>query len=92
MNNETPVEKTRQAITWQLEGLGVQDVESMHESILIRDGLFCGRKFRCEEYQVVWFLDEDEIKFFSPVGELLKTSSAVECNRNYDQSQDRRAA
>ncbi|MEM8734708.1 MAG: hypothetical protein AAGG44_10825 [Planctomycetota bacterium] len=84
MENETPVEKARQAIAWQLRSLGVQDTDSMHETMLIRTGLFCGRKFQCEEHQVVWFLEEDEIKIFSPIGDLLKATSAMECIRSFD--------
>jgi len=85
MDSETPVEKTRRAIAWQLSRLGVRNPDSMHETILIHNGLFCGRKFHCEEYEVVWFLEEDEIKFFSPVGELLKLSTAVDCIHDFDQ-------
>ena len=93
MNSETPVERIRLAIAWQLKCLGVQESESMHETMLIRNGLFCGRKFECEEHQVVWFLEEDEIKFYSPIGELLKTSSAIECMQRYEAARgDRRAA
>ncbi len=79
MSNETSSEKIRQAIAWQLARLGADDASKLHESILIRHGLFCGRKFECQNYQVVWFLEEDEIKFFSPVGELLKSCSSADC-------------
>jgi hypothetical protein len=93
MMTDTPNEKIRHAIAWQLNRLGVHDANTLHETILIRHGLFCGRKFDCEGYQVVWFLEEDEIKFFSPVGDLLKASSAGECLHNYESStSDRRAA
>ena len=93
MNTETPVEKIRQAIAWQLGSLGVQNTSVLHETILIHHGLFCGRKFQCEDYQVVWFLEEDEIKFFSPLGELLRTTSAIACIQEYEHSRpDRRAA
>lgn len=86
MDSETPVERTRRAIGWQLGKLGVRNPASMHETILIHNGLFCGRKFHCEEYEVVWFLEEDEIKFFSPVGDLLKISSSADCIRDLDQN------
>ena len=92
MNNETPIERIRQAIAWQLGSLGVEDPEAIHETILIRNGLFCGRKFECEDYQVVWFLEEDEIKFFSPCGEVLKNSSVIECLQRLDQARDERRA
>lgn len=93
MMTDTPNEKIRHAIAWQLNRLGVHHVDSLHETLLIRHGLFCGRKFECEGYQVVWFLEEDEIKFFSPVGDLLKACSAGDCLQNYENAPaDRRAA
>lgn len=95
MNNATPVERIRQVIAWQLGRLGVRDTQDMHETMLIHHGLFCGRKFQCEEHEVVWFLEEDEIKFFSPLGELLIASSAVACIEAYERehpSSGRRAA
>jgi len=77
MTQATPVEKIRLAIAEQLIQLGVQATESLHETILIRNGLFCGRKFQCEGHEVVWFIEEDELKFFSPCGELLMATSGI---------------
>lgn len=77
MTKATPVEKIRLAIAEQLIQLGVPATESLHETMLIRNGLFCGRKFQSEGYEVVWFIEEDELKFFSPRGELLKATSAI---------------
>ena len=69
----------RSAIATQLQQFGVKQPSEMHETLLIRNGLFCGRKFQSEGHLVVWFIEEDEIKFFSPCGELLKSTSAIEC-------------
>jgi hypothetical protein len=84
MSALTPVEKIRLVIAEQLGQLGAQQTASIGESILIRNGLFCGRKFQCEGYEVVWFIEEDEIKFFSPCGDLLKSNSAIACIRDYE--------
>ncbi|MCA9126333.1 MAG: hypothetical protein KDB22_04570 [Planctomycetales bacterium] len=96
MSMATPVEKIRSAVASQLSSFGVKDPGTIHESILIRNGLFCGRKFKCEGYDVVWFLEEDEIKFFGPCGDLLSTLSAVACIQKYEQearpTDERRAA
>lgn len=88
MSTATPVEKIRLAIAEQLRSFGAQDAVSLREAILIRDGLFCGRKFQCEGYEVVWFIEEDEIKFFSPCGDLLKATSAIACIAQYEAIQD----
>ena len=99
MSKATQVNKIRAAVAEQLSSFGAQSVDSLHETILIRDGLFCGRKFQCEGHEVVWFIEEDEIKFFSPCGDLLKSISAItciheyeECNAYSDTSQERKAA
>ena len=84
MNANTPVEKIRLVVAQQLSRLGATGIDSVSESILIRDGLFCGRKFHCSGYHVVWFIEEDEIKFFSPCGDLLKSTSAIACIHEYE--------
>ena len=93
MHAPTPVEKMRQAIATELQRLGARDPQAMHETILIYNGLFCGRKFQCNEYQALWFLEENEIKFFGPCGDLLKSSSANSCIQGLEgQIEERRAA
>ena len=84
MTRSTPVEKIRKVVAAQLGAFGAQEVESLSESLLIRNGLFCGRRFQCDSYEVVWFLEEDEIKYFSPCGELLKCSSAISAIHEYE--------
>ena len=32
------------------------------ESILIREGFYCGRQFNAGAYRAVWFMEEDELK------------------------------
>ena len=94
----TPVERVRSAITEKLQEYAGRQIDSLRETILIQNGLFCGRKFQAEGYEVVWFLEEDELKFFGPTGELLLASHAigiVESSKTPDTSivlSDRRAA
>lgn len=95
MSNVTPVEKIRLYVARQLGELGANDVSDVSEAILIRSGLFCGRKFQCEGYEVVWFHEEDQIKFFAPGGDLLLNSSTTAVMQAYDdavQAQPQRRA
>lgn len=85
------LERIRTAISAELVSLGVTDVADLRETILIRDGLFCGRKFQCQGHHVVWFIEENEIKFFGPQGNLLRASSPEQC-LGAVQRTDRRAA
>ncbi len=84
MNASTPVEKIRLVIAHQLGQFGAAGTDAIGESILIRNGLFCGRKFLCSGYEVVWFIEEDEIKFFGPCGDLLKSTSAIACIHQHE--------
>lgn len=83
----TPVERVRQAISDQLSQISAQEVEAIHETILIRNGLFCGRKFQWSGYEVVWFLEEDQIKFYGPCGNLLTTTQVSELVQDETESE-----
>ena len=71
--------KIRSAIASELLSMGAGDVSDLRETILIRDGLFCGRKFQSQGYTVVWFMEENEIKFFGTAGQLLRATSPDQC-------------
>jgi hypothetical protein len=73
----TPVERVRHAVIEHLARLSGDSLASPCESILIRNGLYCGRKFQWQGYEVVWFLEEDQIKFFGPCGNLLYSSPII---------------
>lgn len=45
------------------------------ETIMIRGGHYCGHRFECSGMRAVWFLEEDQIKFFAPDGSLLKVDT-----------------
>lgn len=62
--------------------------EEMRESILIRDGYYCGRRFLCGSLSAVWFAEEDQIKLFDQDGQLIE-SLAIE---DFRDSVQRRAA
>ena len=42
----------------------VSEPEQFRESILIRKGSYCGRRFEAEGAYAIWFLEEDEVKFY----------------------------
>ncbi len=86
------LERIRDAIGTELQSYGLHDVSELRETILIRNGVFCGRKFQCQGYQVVWFVEENQIKFFAPSGKLLRACTAEECISTTVTSQVRRAA
>jgi hypothetical protein len=42
----------------------------LRESILIRDEIYCGRRFHTASHQAVWFIEEDVLKIYQKTGEL----------------------
>lgn len=42
----------------------------LSESILIREGFYCGRRFNLGSHRAVWFLEEDELKIYTQGGDL----------------------
>jgi hypothetical protein len=88
------VENVRHYVSAELARYGAGDQGGLSESLLIQGGLFCGRKFSEAGYTAVWFIEEDEIKFFAPCGELLSTDIASEGVAAFlaESQQTRRAA
>jgi len=73
------IERIREAIGSQLVSMGVSDLDTLRETILIRNGLYCGRKLECQGHTVVWFVEEHQIKFFGPCGNLILATSPDQC-------------
>ena len=48
---------------------------SIQETTLIRNGAYCGRRFSFLGYSLVWFQEENQVKLYSPSGELLESST-----------------
>jgi len=45
------------------------------ETTLIRNGSFCGRRFSLAGFSLVWFQEEGQVKFYSPLGTLEQSCS-----------------
>ena len=49
--------------------------------MLIREGNYCGHRYRLENLEAVWFIEEDELKFFDDHGAVARkmvASQAIE--------------
>jgi hypothetical protein len=66
----------RQLIQSTFSELGAVAPVEMRENILIRDEMYCGRRFRSGDYQAIWFIEEDEIKIYAQGGAVLRVMSA----------------
>lgn len=88
-NGVHSLEAIRSEVKQRLMALGANG-ESMAETCLLQDNAYCARRFSLDGYQAVWFLEENQLKFFGPHGELLatdRTNSTVQRER-----EQRRAA
>jgi len=55
--------------------------EPASEAMLIRDGFFCGRRFRFKNFHAVWFLEEDELKIRDHAGTVLAILTGAEIDQ-----------
>ena len=70
MQHAELTELVRQLILNSFRDLEVEDEEGLHETILIRGGFYCGRRFRIDTCEAIWFIEEAQIKFYGDVAEL----------------------
>ena len=66
------VERVRSIVHQTFAELGSSAELVPSEAMLIRDGFFCGRRFVAEGLEAVWFVEENEIKFYDSDGAVLQ--------------------
>ena len=85
MQHSQLLEAVRQHVRRTFTAQGVDDLDDCCETILIREGFYCGRRFTCDSHRAIWFVEEKVIKFYSadgefmfsqPIGELPSTAAA----------------
>ena len=57
------------------------DAVPFRESILIREGFYCGRRFEAEGWSAVWFLEEDQLKISDISGAVVMAYRGDELDR-----------
>lgn len=76
MTNSQRLSAVRQQLqTWFTAQSSTQPWE-IRESILIREGFYCGRRFDFAGYRAVWFVEEDQVKIYGPDGALAEAFQA----------------
>jgi hypothetical protein len=51
------------------------DDSSLCETVLIRDGHYCGHRFSNDQFNAVWFFEENEIKVYDADRKLIRVES-----------------
>lgn len=49
----------------------------LHEAIMIRCGLYCGRRFDAADGYAVWIADDDEVVFFDLGGNVQRVAAVT---------------
>ena len=74
MQNDRQTREVREHVHQVFLQHGVDKEALIEEAILIRDGLYCGRRFECESLQAIWFVEEEQLKIYNEQGVVQKTS------------------
>jgi hypothetical protein len=72
MHDVELVERVRAIVQETFTQLGGLADQIPSEAMLIRDGFFCGRRFVAEGLEAVWFIEENEIKFYDCDGAVVQ--------------------
>jgi hypothetical protein len=76
MTHSSQLERIRQFVQHTFGQLAGESSPSVRETILVRDGQYCGRRFSTETLHAVWFVEENELKFYGQDGSVLKVAVA----------------
>ena len=53
--------------------LGANPMAKEMESLLIRSGAYCGHRIDKDGFRAIWFIEEDQIKFYDRSGSLARS-------------------
>lgn len=57
--------------------LGIDASEELRETVLIRGGMYCGRRFEAVAGTALWFVEEDQVKILNGSGKVLRVVDHV---------------
>ena len=78
MQHTQLLDAVRHHVRQTFQSQGSEDLADWCETILIRDGFYCGRCFTCHDQRAIWFVEERVIKFYGTGGEFVSSLSTNE--------------
>ena len=81
MASHTKAETIRSQVREMFTDIGVSSDAEFCESLLIRDGYFCGRRFEMDGLCAVWFVEENQLKIYDRDGKLLRANALESVQR-----------
>ena len=77
MHHAQLTETVRRRVAEAFAQIGAPDDGELRESILIRDGAYCGRRFDGPQGHAIWFVEEDQLKFYRLDGSVARVIEPV---------------
>ena len=71
------INRTRQYVLQIFAEMNSKDT-SLCETVLVRDGVYCGHRFSCDDFSAVWFFEENQIKVYDHDRKLLRVETLGE--------------
>ena len=68
MHDASVTESVRRLVSQTFAQLGQIEQGEIRETILIRDGYYCGRRFETDAASAVWFVEENQVKVYRADG------------------------
>ena len=81
MASRVLAETIRHQIRDHFQQHGVAENAELCESLLIRDGFFCGRRFEMDGLSAIWFVEEDELKVYDRDGTVIVADGIEQIQR-----------
>jgi hypothetical protein len=78
MRQTSLVEQIRLLVRQTFQELDVPAVDGVEETILIRNGFYCGRRFATAAAHAIWFCEENQLKFYGAQGTVLHVIQHVD--------------
>jgi hypothetical protein len=70
-------QSVRQIVVQTLTDLGLSGSDDLEETILVRDGVYCGRRFDAHDGHAIWFVEEEQLKFFRADGSVARVIEPI---------------
>ena len=72
MTHAEATDSVRRLIADVFQQLRLSDADATRESLLIREGNYCGRRFEADRGHALWFFEEDQVKVFGTDSRVLR--------------------
>jgi len=92
MHHAQLTEGVRQLVAKSFADLGAAPDSELRETILIRNGGYCGRRFETDTAAAIWFVEENQLKVFRADGTLARVVQPIDIQPIHIQPPRRAAA